>query len=141
MVILYCGFCLLSTLFIAYSMFIVLMHSIFSDDGFDFQIIFFVLLSVLLVIGLWSLLFIKVKIFVKILIFLLLLSVQWGYLNISTFLPSVKKVFDMDFCMDSGTCAEGLKTGIDGNVVEINKENCLKYNKAWDEERKWCQVR
>lgn len=38
---------------------------------------------------------------------------------------------DKDFCLTTGNCAEGLKLNTEYGLIEINKENCLKYNWEW----------
>ncbi|MFA6989821.1 MAG: hypothetical protein WC197_07110 [Candidatus Gastranaerophilaceae bacterium] len=128
--ILYGIFSAICTLFVAYNIFIVSAHSFFSDNGFDSQIILYIILSFTLVIGFWSLIFVKIKPPFKILIFLLLLIVQLNYLKLAILLPSVEKIFDMelcidinkDTCIDTGICAEGVRFGDD----VVSKEYCLK---------------
>ena len=48
---------------------------------------------------------------------------------------------DKDFCLDSGTCKEGLEVNTEHGRIKINKENCLKYGWQWDEKIKECKVR
>lgn len=55
--------------------------------------------------------------------------------------PLYTKFVQINMCLDVGICAEGIKTKIDGNLVEINKENCIKYNRIWIEETKVCNVK
>ena len=138
--ILYCTTCSVFTLFIACHLFVVLANSIISVKNFDFQIILFTFLSILLIIGLWALLFVKIKIYAKFLFFLLLLCVQFKYLDISLFFPSVKKALDMEFCLDTRRCSEGLEVNTEHGKVKINKDNCLKYDWKWDDSRKWCNL-
>lgn len=47
----------------------------------------------------------------------------------------------INMCIDIGICVEGIKTKIDGNLVEINEENCKKFNRVWLEETKSCKVK
>jgi len=134
--ILYGIFCTICSLFVAYNIFIVIAHSFFSDNGFDFQIIFFILLSVALIISFWALIFVKIKPTRKILIFLLLLIIQLGYLQLSMLLPSVKKINNMEFFIDTGICAEGikLKDGV------MSKKYCLKHGLTWDARNRSCDM-
>lgn len=125
------------TLFVASNVFVVSVHSLFTDNSFDFQIILYIILSFMFIIGLWTLLFAKIKLPMKIFIFLSLLIIQLS----STTFPSVNKVFNMETCIDTGICPEGLNIKIDGELVEINKDNCLKYNRQWDDIRKTCNIR
>lgn len=47
---------------------------------------------------------------------------------------------DKDICLDTGICKEGLEVNtINGNIT-ISKENCIKYNWLWNEERRYCNV-
>jgi len=134
-------FCTMFSLYIMFFLFIILLHSFFTDNGFDFQIIFFTFLSAALIIGFWSLIFVKKKPLFKILIFLLLLGVQLNYLKIFTLLPSVKKIFDMELCIDMGICPEGIKMkNSEGVLFEINKENCIKYGYQWEEQNRSCDM-
>ncbi len=49
---------------------------------------------------------------------------------------------DLEVCLDVGICKEGVAVrNPQGERVVINKENCLKYNWSWNEERKSCDVR
>ncbi len=48
---------------------------------------------------------------------------------------------DKDFCLDSGICTQGQLINTEYGKIQINKENCLKYNWTWNEERKYCQLR
>jgi|GEM_PF-3176817 len=107
--------------------------------GFDVQVLFSVALPVFVVVGAWVVTIKKTSPYFK-LSFALALFLYF-YLLFNP-LPSVKKVHDTYFCLDSGGayCAEGVKTKIDEDLVEINKENCLKYNREWDDDRKWCNL-
>ena len=139
--ILYSIFAAICTLFVAYNIFIVSAHSLFTDNGFHFQIILYIILSLALVIGFWSLIFVKIKPPAKILIFLLLLGIQLNYLKIAILLPSVNKVFKMELCVDMGICPEGIKIKNDNGVLfEINKGNCVKYGYKWDEQNRNCDM-
>lgn len=139
--ILYGIFSAICTLYVAYNVFIVLAHSLFTDNGFDFQIILYIFLSFMLVIGLWSLIFVKIKPVFKFLIFLLLLSIQVNYLKLAILLPSVNKIFDMELCIDMGICPEGIKMKNEkGILFQINKENCIKYGYKWDEQNRSCDM-
>ncbi len=140
--ILYSVFCTICTLFIAYNIFIVFAHSFFNDNGFDFQIILYTILSMMLILGFWSLIFLKIKPIFQVLIFLLLLGIQINYLKLVLLLPSVNKIFSMELCIDMGICPEGIKMKNDEGVLfEINKENCSKYGYKWNDERRDCNLR
>lgn len=137
-IILYTIFCFLVTVFIAYNLFIVCMHSIFTDNGFDFQIIFYIILSLSIFIGLWSMIFIKIPFLQKVGIFIVfLICIICSYK-----IPSVIRVFEMDYCIDTGICPEGIEMKNDDDVLfEINKENCIKYGYKWYEGENTCNLR
>lgn len=48
---------------------------------------------------------------------------------------------DKDICLDSGICSEGQVINTEHGKIEINQENCLKYNWTWNAERKYCNLR
>lgn len=137
--ILYSSLCVVFTFFVAYRLLIVLVPSFFMPP--DFQIILYIILSTALIMGFWSLLFAKIKPVRKILAFLFLLCIQLNYLEISNVLPSVRKIFDMELCMEMNICPEGIKIKNDEGVLfKINKENCIKYNYKWDEQNRSCDM-
>ena len=47
---------------------------------------------------------------------------------------------NLDFCLDSGICTENLELNTEFGKIIINKENCLKYNWEWNEEKRFCDV-
>lgn len=137
--ILYSSLCVVFTFFVAYRLLIVLVPSFFMPP--DFQIILYIILSTALIMGFWSVLFAKIKPVRKILAFLFLLCIQLNYLEISNALPSVRKIFDMELCMEMNICPEGIKMKNDEGVLfEINKENCIKYGYKWDEQNRNCDM-
>ena len=108
--------------------------------GLDLQILFSATLPIFVVVSAWVIVFRKTSPHFK-LSFIIALFL-YIYLVFNP-LPSVKKAHDTYRCLDSAGrwCAEGVKTKIDGELVEINEENCLKYNRIWNSERKECNLR
>jgi len=51
------------------------------------------------------------------------------------------KFVEINMCIDIGICTEGIKTKIDGDLIEINEENCKRYNRIWIEETKSCKLK
>ncbi len=45
-----------------------------------------------------------------------------------------------DYCIEDGECEEGRVIWHDDEEILINKENCLKYNWVWHDEKKYCDV-
>ena len=56
-------------------------------------------------------------------------------------IPSINRVFDKDYCLDSAICAEGLELNTEYGLIKINKENCLKYHWKWDDKSRYCNMR
>ncbi len=48
---------------------------------------------------------------------------------------------DKDFCLDSGICIQGQIINTEYEKVEINEQNCLKYNWIWNEKQKYCKLK
>ena len=48
---------------------------------------------------------------------------------------------DLDFCLDTGSCKEGLIVNTEYGKIEINKQNCQQYDWSWDEEFQRCQLK
>lgn len=124
--------CLAITFFVGYFAAIASTTAIVGKQGFDWQVLLYVLASVFTVLGIWLIAFIKtnkkIKIIYAVIFFIWLFSPR--------ILPSVMRQFDFDTCVDIGICAEGLKfkDGI------MSKEYCLKKGKKWDEKRKECDM-
>jgi hypothetical protein len=56
------------------------------------------------------------------------------------FVDFITEMNDADRCLSSGICKEGRTIGTKYGEILINKENCLKYNYEWDEEKRWCNL-
>ena len=74
------------------------------------------------------------KLILKIIIVLILL-IYFIYLILIALID-----IDKDTCLDSSFCKEGLEINTEYGLVKINKENCLKYNWFWDDEKKSCNL-
>ncbi|MCV6599638.1 MAG: hypothetical protein OIF36_04085 [Alphaproteobacteria bacterium] len=61
------------------------------------------------------------------LIIVILSFLIWNWLNI-------------DSCLDSGYCKEGLELNTEYGLITINQENCQKYNWIWHDEKKICEM-
>ena len=51
-----------------------------------------------------------------------------------------KSFSEIDFCLDTGICVENLELNTEIGKIIINKENCLKYNWEWNEEKRFCKL-
>lgn len=124
--------CLAITFFVGYFAAIASATAIAGKQGFDWQVLLYVLASVFTILGIWLIAFVKtnkkIKIIYAVIFFIWLLSPR--------ILPSVMRQFDYDTCVDIGICAEGLrfKDGV------MNKEYCINHKYIWDEQNKSCDM-
>lgn len=125
--------CLSITIFVGYFAAIASATAIAGKQGFDWQVLLYVLASVFTVLGIWLIAFKKTKKNTKI----IYVVIFFIWLVSPRILPSVMRQFDFDTCVDIGICADGVRF-IDG---VMNKEYCLKKGKKWDGEEKACDMR
>lgn len=136
--IVYYIFCIISTVIVVLHCGIIFFHSIFSI--FDFQVLIFLLLSFLLIVGFWMLLFVRIHLAAKCFIFTLLLCIQLNYIELSTKIPTVNRIIDEYTCLDTRICKEGIQVNTQHGILNINKQNCLKHDWIWDENLKSCKI-
>lgn len=98
----YVIFCIICTAIVVFHTAIILLNSLFIN--FDLQVFLFTVLSLLLIAGFWSLLFTKIHVKYKISIFVLLLCIQLNYMELSFMLPTIRKIIEMNTCVDTGIC-------------------------------------
>ena len=48
---------------------------------------------------------------------------------------------DLDYCLDSGICAEKLQINTEYGLITINEHNCNKYHWKWDSKKHICHIR
>lgn len=125
--------CLSITIFIGYFAAIASVVASVGRQGFDWQVLLYVLASIFTILGIWLVAFIKTKRNTKI----IYAVIFFIWLFSPRILPSVMRQFDYDTCVDIGICSEGLRFS-DG---VMNKEYCLKKGKKWDDKRKVCDMR
>lgn len=124
--------CLFVTITVCYFAAIASVVAIAGRQGFDWQVLLYVLASVFAVFGIWLIAFKKTKRNTKI----IYTVIFFIWLFSPRILPSVMRQFDFDTCVDSGICAEGLRFA-DG---VMNEEYCIKEGKKWDDKRKECDM-
>lgn len=124
--------CIAITLFVGYFATIAIATASAGRQGFDWQVLLYVLASAFTVLGIWLIAFIKTKRNIKI----IYSAIFCIWLFSPIILPSVMRQFDYDTCVDIGICAEGLKFS-DG---VMNKEYCLQKGKKWDDKEKVCDM-
>lgn len=125
--------CISITLFVGYFATIASVISNVGKQGFDWQVLLYIPVSVFTILGIWLVAFIKTKRNTKI----IYVVIFFIWLISPRILPSVTRQFDYDTCVDIGFCAEGLKF----NDGVMNKEYCLKEGKKWDDKEKMCDMR
>lgn len=125
--------CLNITIFVGYFAAIASATAIAGRQGFDWQVLLYVLASIFTVLGIWLIAFKKIKRNTKI-IYAVIFFIWLFSPRISHF---ITRQFDYDTCADIGICAEGLRFS---NGV-MNKEYCLKEGKEWDDKEKMCDMR
>ncbi len=101
-------------------------------ENLDWQISFFAAYSLLLIIGLWSIPYLKIQIIYKLIFIGLLVS----YFYLLKTLPSIVYQLDEAACLEMGSCKEGVKWGKE----IMNREVCLKNGWKWNEDRKSCEA-
>lgn len=111
---------------------------VYPAENYDWQIIFYLITSVLIIIGLWMICFMKTKLVTKI-IFLVSFFIYFD--SPKNFLPSVVNEFDKAYCLEQGRCIEGLKVNTKYGLIKISKEICLKHSWKWNEKCKCCDVK
>lgn len=125
--------CLGITLFVGYFATIASVVATIGRQGFDWQVLLYVIVSAFTVLCIWLMAFIKTKKNTKIIYAVIFLI----WLLSPRILPSVMRQFDYDTCVDIGICAKGIRFS-DG---VMNKEYCLKKGKKWDDKEKVCDMR
>lgn len=124
--------CLAITFFVGYFAAIASATAIAGEQGFDWQVLLYVLASVFTIFGIWLIAFRKTnkntKIIYAVTFFIWLFSPR--------ILPSVMRQFNYDTCVDIGICAEGLRFA-DG---VMNEEYCINHKYIWDEQNKSCDM-
>ncbi len=95
--------------------------------------------AVLIWVVIFTTLFMKGNILLRIFLFIAVLFVvpQIPF----RFLPNVDKVLNIDMCIDTGVCVEGIPWGVGDDRIIINKETCENNNWKWYDDRNVCNMR
>ena len=126
--------CFLFTLYWFYCSILFTLGPITNPEEFDLQILFYIIFSIFIIIYTWRIPFVKTKTITKLIFLVSFIT----YFYIPQILPSIDHQWDKAICAEVGVCKEGLKIITEHGEIKINKENCLKYNWEWDEDRKSC---
>lgn len=125
-------FCLVFTIFAGLDVALIWAMRDASTKHLDWQIIFYIVLGILLILGVWINSFFKTPVKIKALF--ITLFAAWFFSPY--FLHSIMYAINEDSCLDDGICAEGLKFG--DNVM--SKKYCLEKGNKWDDKRKECDM-
>lgn len=106
-----------------------------SEKG--WQLVLFIIANFSFISIIWYSFLSKIVIWKKI----PLVIIGFSMFYFSFYIPEIKKANDLETCLDVGICAQGLETNTEYGRVEINEDNCLKYQWEWDEKGKTCYVR
>lgn len=99
--ILYCIICFVLSAVILFHLAIILTTAI-TTNHFDLQILIFLLISLILLLGLWSVLLFKIPFYLKVFIGIFLCLIGINYIKLTNLIPSVSKVIDIGYKIDKG---------------------------------------
>lgn len=99
--VLYCVICFLLSILILFNVAIIIMTAI-TTVNLDWQILFFVVLSLFIIFGFWSLVKIPISFLLKFIIVVLLSVVVLNYVKLTSIIPTVNKVMNIEYCIDKG---------------------------------------
>lgn len=99
--ILYTIICLLLSAIILFHLAIILITAI-TTNNFDAQILIFLLISLILIFGLWSVLIFKTQFHLKVLSAIFLCIIGINYIKLTSLIPSVNKVLEIEYHIDKG---------------------------------------
>ncbi len=125
-------FCLFFTIMAGYSIALIVTLGYSDTKNLDWQVIFYVILGIVSILGAWINSFFKTPIKIKFLFVILFLI--WFFSPY--FLPSIMYAINEDTYIDTGICAEGLKLK-DGIM---SQEYCLNHKHIWDERNRSCDM-
>lgn len=135
--ILFFIYCFLYTSFLIFLVLIVNADALIGLEKYNVHIFLHTLISLFVVVILWLLLFLKINTLVKLMIYIIFI----GYLFLFNTNPYIIEVYEYNTCIDTGICKDGIQTKIDGVLMKVNKENCLKYHKEWYDSINSCNIR
>lgn len=92
--------CISISIFVGYFAVICGFIELFGEDGLNWQILLYIIISMSVLLGTWLIAFIKSSKKVKIIYVLIFLT--WFFSH--SFLPSVNRALDLDICIDTGDC-------------------------------------
>lgn len=101
------------------------------------QFLLFLIINLFFIFAIWYSFLSKITIWKK----GILIIVGFLMFYFSFNIPEIKKMDDLDTCLDVGICAQGLEINTEYGLVEINQENCLRYNWKWNDKSKYCYIR
>lgn len=108
-----------------------------NPEYWDWQLVLFALLSVLLLVASAICLFPKAKnkLFIALVVFFAL------YCSLPFLPTSIRKLASYELCYEDSQCPENSKVYIDHKLVMVNKKNSIKHCWVWDENGKYADIR
>lgn len=131
--------CLLFTFIIGFTSCIIFIISVATQ--FSWQILLYVLLSIIVVIGLWLISFLKTTHVIKILWMGLFIGFVFAFYR----LPDINTALNINHCIDRGHCWDSHRNRCeekDQCMCVKNAEKCKNdFNGVWDEEMLYCTIK
>lgn len=110
---------------------------LYHESGVTLKLKIYMTILILLTLANWIILYSsRIKIEYK--IGIVAATIIFGH--IALFQPDIK-IDDMDFCLDTGLCTEGLEIKSDRGEFTVSEQSCLQHRYEWDYEKKWCNIR
>ena len=100
------------------------------------QFLLFLIINLFFIFAIWYSFLSKITICKK----GILIIVGFLMFYFSFNIPEIKKMNDLDTCLDVGICAQGLEINTEYGLVEINQENFLRYHWKWNKKNKSCYI-
>ncbi len=122
------------TIFIFYWNIMAIINGFKTPDADWNQIFMYLICSVVILLIMWIISFLK---FIRnfIIIILILLLVGWFYL------PSLFPNVTDGMCVTMGSCKEGTEVKTISGKVIINQQNCVKQGWTWNSKKNVCETR
>lgn len=115
---------------------IVLIRPVLGLDSWDWQIILYLIVTLMILTGLWTILFKSVNNLIKILFIIVIIL----YIKLPNILSSVMFQFEESHCIEDGLCAEGTYIKRNDNKIFINEESCIQHGWSWNKNFRYCNL-
>lgn len=130
----------IGTIIVSSHIFFTLLNSIFGKN-FDYQILLLLFGAIIIITTFWGLFLVKIKTMIKIPILIILLFLQFSFIEVSVKLPSVNKIVDINLCIDRGYCWDSVHNRCemhDWSNCLNNEKVCKYHNGIWQADKQYC---